>query len=182
MTDVDSAHSAKSEVQAFVAPKPSPSDFWEMAKNHETILQEYASQLLRSAAIHFESTKFTDVTVIMNRIVSITTTFRDSIKGALDARHIAFDTFTKDLGDIFTAVAANKLGISLPNKTPGHAERARIVDKILDDAVLALIILATRCGIKKEVVTSFLFALKPLVQALIVTVGMSTSSSIPRAV
>lgn len=151
-----------------MASKPSPSDFWEMAKKSKTLLQSYVPRLLESAAVHFKSAKFTDITAVMNRVVSITATFRES---ALDARHITFDAFTKELKGAFSVIV-NELGIPSPDKAPGHAERAQIVDKILDDATLALIKLAARCGIREKVVATYLHALKPLVQTLIVTVGM----------
>ena len=86
-----------SAIQALVAPNPSPSDFWEMAMKSEKVLQDYVPRLLKSAAAYFKSTNFTDITVAMNHIVNSTATFRDNIKGALDAHHITFDPLAEEL-------------------------------------------------------------------------------------
>ncbi|KAF8548038.1 hypothetical protein OG21DRAFT_1501252 [Imleria badia] len=158
-------------LRTFIEPKPSPPDFWERAKKSEKILQDYVHRLLEGAATYFESTDFTDITPAMNHIVSATATFRDNIKDTLDARHITFDTFTLELEGIFTTIVNDLEKIHLPKKAPGHAERAEMVDNVLDDASQALIELATSHGIEEEVVTTYLLALKPQVQALTVAIG-----------
>ena len=164
-------------VQAFVAPKPSPSDFWEMAKESEQNLQNYVHSLLEAAATYFKSTHFTNITSTMNHIVSTTATFRDNIQGALDAHNVTFDTLTGELEGIFMGIVNDLEKIPPPDKAPGHAERAEMVDKVLDDAAQGLLKLTTRYGIEEEVVTTYLAALKPKVQALTVAVGMSILSS-----
>ncbi|KAF8548040.1 hypothetical protein OG21DRAFT_1423796, partial [Imleria badia] len=148
-----------------------PSDFWEIAKKSEKNLQDYVHSLLEAAATYFKSTKFTDITSAMNHIVSATTTFRDNIKDALNARNITIDAFTQELEGVFTTIVDDLEKIPPPDKAPGHAERAEMVDKVLDDASQALIKLATRHGIEEEVVTTYLLALKPQVQALTVVIG-----------
>ncbi|KAI9460432.1 hypothetical protein HD554DRAFT_2133956 [Boletus coccyginus] len=157
--------------QAFVAPKLSPSDFWEMTKKSEKNLQDYVCSLLPAAAMYLKSTKFTDIASAMNHIVSATATFRNNIQGALDAHHITFDVFTVELEGAFMAIMNKLQKVPLPDKAPGHAERAEMVDKVLDDAAQELIKLTARYGIAEEVVTTYLAALKPKVQALTVAVG-----------
>ncbi|KAF8436027.1 hypothetical protein L210DRAFT_2492856 [Boletus edulis BED1] len=161
--------------QAFVQPNlPSSSDFWESVKESEKNLQDCVHSLLGTAATYFKSTKFTDIRVTMNHIVNATTAFRDNIKAALDARHgppVTFDTFSEELEGIFMAIVNDLEQIPPPDKAPSHAERAKIVDKVLDDTEQALIKLATRFGIQEEIVTTYLDALKPHVHALIVTIG-----------
>jgi len=71
---------------------------------YEKDLQDYIPRLLESAATFFKSTNFTDIKFAMNHIISATATFRDNIKGALDAHHIAFDTLTEELEGIFMAI------------------------------------------------------------------------------
>ncbi|KAG6375252.1 hypothetical protein JVT61DRAFT_3468 [Boletus reticuloceps] len=147
----------KAVFKAFVEPNlPSSSDFWELVKESEDNLQDCVHSVLEAAATYFESTKFTDIRLTMNHIVNATTTFRDNIKDALDAHHVTFDTFSEELEGILWQY---------------HAERAEIVDKVLDDTEQALIKLATRFGIQEEVVTTYLDALKPQVHVLIVTIG-----------
>ena len=143
-----------------------------MAKKSEKNLQDYVHRLLEAAATYFESTKFTDITLAMNHIVNTTATFRDNIKDALDARHITFDIFTQELEGVFATIANDLKNIPPPNKAPGHAERAEMADKVLDDASQAIVNLATRHGIEEEVVTTYLLALKPHVQALTVVIGV----------
>ena len=163
-----------SAIQALVAPNPSPSDFWEMAMKSEKVLQDYVPRLLKSAAAYFKSTNFTDITVAMNHIVNSTATFRDNIKDALDARRTTFDALAKELEGIFMAIMNNLEQIPAPDKAPGHTEREEMVDKVLDDTARALKKLAADYGIKEEVVTAYILALRPQVQALIAAVGMST--------
>ncbi|KAI9460435.1 hypothetical protein HD554DRAFT_1587094 [Boletus coccyginus] len=159
--------------QAFVAPEPElePSDFCETAKKSEKKLRDYVYNLLEGAATYFKSTKFTEITSAMNHIVSTTATFRDNIQGTLDAHHIAFDTLTEDVEGIFMRIANDLEKIPPQDKAPDHAERAEMVDRILDDAARELIKLTTRYGIEEEVVTTYLAALKPKVQALMAAVG-----------
>lgn len=159
-------------VQAFGSPT-SPSKFWDMAKKSEDIFQVHVPRLLGNAAVYFKSTKFTDITLAMNHIVSATTTFRDSINASLDARHISFDVFSEELEAIFMAIMRTLEETPLPDKEPGDAERAEMVDNILDAITLGLENLAARYGIEKEVVTTYLLALKPWVHSLVVAVGMS---------
>ena len=163
-------------IQALAAPKPSLPDFWEMAMKSEKHLQDYVSRLLESAAADLKSTKFTDIKFAMDHIVSATATFRDNIKGALDAHHITFGVFTEELEGMFVAIR-NKLEekIPPPDKAPGHAEREEMVDKVLDDTARELMKLATRYGIEEGVVKTYIFALKSQVQALTVAVGMCNS-------
>ena len=151
-------------------------DFWETAKKYEQTLQDYVPRMLKSAAADFKSPKFTDITLAMNNIVHATATFRDNIKGALDARHITFDALTKEFEAIFAATVngLKKLPPKSPNKAPGHAERQEIVDKIMDGTRLALTDLATRHGINIEFVTAYLGILRPQVHALVVAVGTSS--------
>ena len=153
-------------------------DFWETAKKYEQTLQDYVPRMLKSAAADFKSTKFTDITSSMNSIVHATATFRDNIKGTLDARHVTLDTLTKELEGIFMGIVHDLEKIPPPNKAPGHTEREEMVDKIMDDTELALNNLATRHGIDADVVTTYLGALKPQVHALIVAVGMSISPGV----
>ena len=171
-----------SVIQALVGPKPSSPDFWEMAMKSEKILQDYVPRLLESAATYFKSTNFTDIKFAMNHIVSATATFRDNIKGALDAHHITFDTLTEELEGVFMAIVNDLEKIPPPDKAPGHAKREEMVDKVLDDTSRALIKLATRYGIEEEVVETYILALKPQVQALIVAVGMSHPRSVMRVI
>jgi len=168
--------------QAYAAPELSPSDFWEMAKKSEKQLRDYVHNLFEGAATDFKSTKFTEITSAMNHIVSTTATFRDDIQGTLDARHITFDTLTEDVEGIFMRIMTDLEKIPTPDKAPGHAERAEMVDKVLDDAARELVKLTTRYGIEEEVVTSYLAALKPKVQALTTAVGMLILRSAMRVV
>ena len=156
-----------------MAPELSPSDFWEMAKTSEKNLQDYVGSLLGAAATYLKCTKFMDITSAMDHIVSATATFRNNIQGTLDAHHVTFDVFTVELEGAFTAIMNNLPKVSLPDKAPGHAERAEMVDRVLEDAAQELIKLTTRYGIAEGVVTSYLAALKPKVQALTVAVGKS---------
>ena len=165
-------------IQALVAPKTSSPDFWEMAMKSEKILQDYVPRLLESAATYFKSTNFTDIKFAMNHIVGATATFRDNIKGALDAHHITVDTLTEELELIFVAIKNDLEKIPPPDKAPGHAEREEMVDKVLDDTARELRKLATRYGIEEEVVETYIFALKPQVQALTVAVGMYNPHSV----
>ncbi|KAN0098016.1 hypothetical protein V8E55_002462 [Tylopilus felleus] len=96
-------------VRAFMKSKPSPSDFWDMAKKSENNLLDYVHRLLEDADKKFMSSKFTEIRSAMDRIVSATATFRDNVKGALDAHHISFDTLTEELEDIFTIIGIAKL-------------------------------------------------------------------------
>ena len=166
-------------VKAFVDPNLSSSDkFWESAKKAGETLRDYVRRLLKAAATYFKSTKFTDIAFAMNKIVSVTASFRDNIKGALDAHGITFDTFTKELESMFTVIVNDLEKASLPDKASGDAERVEIVDKFLDATTQALVQLAARCGIDEEVVTSYLLALRPHVQTLIVAIGMSVPPSV----
>ena len=169
-------------IQAFLEPKASmqpPSDFWEMAKKSERNLHDYVPRLLEDAATHFKSTQFTDITSSMDHIVNATTTFRDNIRGALDAHDITFDMLTEELEGIFMAIAHDLEKFPPPdNLVLGHAERAKTVDKVLDDTAQALVKLAARYGIEEEIVTKYLLVLEPQVQALTVAIGML----IPRSV
>ncbi|KAF8128198.1 hypothetical protein EV363DRAFT_1341128 [Boletus edulis] len=158
-------------IKAVAEPKPTSSDFWEIAKESEKKLQDYVHDLLEAAAAYFKSTKFTDIESSMNHIVNTTATFRDDIKGALDAHNITLDAFTKELEGVFMAIVNELEQIPPPDKAPSHAERAEMVDKVLDNTTQGLVKLAVRYGIKEEVVTIYLDALKPQVQALIVVVG-----------
>jgi len=158
-------------IQALVAPKPSSSDFWEMAMESEKVVQDYVPRLLESAATYFKSTNFTDIKFTMNHIVSATATFRDNIKDALDAHHITFDTLTEELEGIFVVIKNDLEKIPPPDKAPGHADREEMVDKVLDDTARELMKLATRYGIEEEIVETYILALKPQVQALTVAVG-----------
>ncbi|KAH0828907.1 hypothetical protein J3R83DRAFT_2326 [Lanmaoa asiatica] len=157
--------------QAFVAPNSSPADFWEMAKTYEKTSQDYVPRLLSNAASYFKSTKFTDITFAMHHIVDATATFRDSIKSALDAHHITFDTLTEELEGIFMAIMEDIENTPPPDKAPGHTERVEMVDKILNDTSVPLVKLATRYGIEEEVVTTYLLVLRPHVHTLTVAVG-----------
>ncbi|KAF8551540.1 hypothetical protein OG21DRAFT_1524388 [Imleria badia] len=157
------------EVQALVR-KSSPPDFWEIAKEYEKVLHDYVPRLLGSAATYFESTNFTDITSSMNHIVSATTAFRDNIKGALDAHHITFDIFTEELEGTFMTIVNKIENIPLPDKASGHAERAEMVEKVLDDTERELKKLAARYEIEEDI-AAYLMALKPRVKALIVTVS-----------
>ncbi|KAH0828908.1 hypothetical protein J3R83DRAFT_2327 [Lanmaoa asiatica] len=157
--------------QGSVASKRSPADFWEMAKEYEKTLQDYVPRLLSDAASYFKSTKFTDITFAMHHIVDTTATFRDNIKGALDAHHITFDALTEELEGIFMVIVKDLEKIPPPDKAPGHAERAEMVDNILDDTSVALVKVATRYGIEEEVVTTYLVTLRPHLHALTVAVG-----------
>lgn len=163
-----------------MAPDPASSDFWDKAKEYGQSLQDNVRRLLESAAAYFKSPKFTDITSAMNNIVHATATFRDNIKGTLDAHHITLDALTKELEVVFMTIVHDLENIPPPSKAPGHAERQEMVDKILDDTELALTNLVTRHGIEAEVVTTYLQVLKPQVQALIVAVGMSISPFAPR--
>ena len=168
-------------IQTFLEPKPStqsPSDFWEMAKKSEKNLHDYVHSLLESAAAYFKSTQFTDITSSMNHIVNATATFRDNIRGTLDVHNVTFDTLTEELEGIFMAIAHDLEKIPPPDKASGHAERAKVVDKVLDDTAQALVELTARYGIEEEVVAKYLLILKPQVQALTVAIGML----IPRSV
>jgi len=159
-------------IQALVAPKSSLPDFWEMAIKSEKNLQDYVSRLLGSAAADLGSVQFTDIRFAMNHIVSATATFRDNIKGALDAHHITFDKLTEELEGVFVAIKGNlEQKFPSPDKAPSHAEREEMVDKVLDDTSRALRNLTTRYGIREEVVETYILALKPQVQALTVAVG-----------
>ncbi|KAG6375254.1 hypothetical protein JVT61DRAFT_3470 [Boletus reticuloceps] len=158
-------------IKGFVERKPTSSDFWEMAKESEKKLQDYVHDLLEAAAAYFKSTKFTDIGSTMNHIVNTTATFRDDIKGALDARNITLDAFTKELEGVFMAIVNDLEQIPHPDKAPGRAERADMVERVLDNTTEALVKLATCYGIEEEVVTTYLTALKPQVQALIVIIG-----------
>ena len=169
-------------IQALVAPKPSTPDFWEMAVKSEKSLQEYVPRLLESAAIDLESTNFTDITFAMNHIVNATATFRGNIKGALDAHGITSDALAKELEGIFMAIMNDLEQIPAPNKALGHSKREEMVDKVLDDTARALKKFAAGYGIEEDVVTAYILALKPQVQALIVAVGMSTPPSALRVV
>ncbi|KAF8545927.1 hypothetical protein OG21DRAFT_1306960 [Imleria badia] len=142
-----------------------------MAKESEKSLEVYVHLLLEAAVTYFESTNFTDITSAMNHIVSATATFRDDIKDALDARNITLDTFAQDLEGMFMTIVNDLENIPPPDKAPGHAERAEMVGKVLDDASQALIELATSHGIEEEVVATYLLALKPQVQTLTVVIG-----------
>ncbi|KAF8128199.1 hypothetical protein EV363DRAFT_1433238 [Boletus edulis] len=158
----------KAVFEAFVEPNSTSSS------NFGNCLQDCVHSLLGTAATYFESTKFTDIRVTMNHIVNATTAFRDNIKAALDAHHgppVTFDTFSEELEGIFMAIVNDLEKIPPPDKAPSHAERTKIVDKVLDDTEQALIKLATRFGIQEEIVTTYLDALKPHVHALIVTIG-----------
>ncbi|KAG6382008.1 hypothetical protein JVT61DRAFT_639 [Boletus reticuloceps] len=157
--------------KASAETKLSPPDFWEMVNKSEKRLQDHVHRLLEGAASYFKTAKFTDVTSAMNHIVSATATFRNDIKGALDAHHITFDTLTKQLEGVFTAIANDLEKIPPPDKAPGHAERKKMVDKILDDTEQALIKLTSSYGIDEVVITTFLSALKPHVLTLMVTIG-----------
>ena len=168
--------------QALVARESSSSDFWETAKKSEKTLQNYVPRLLENAAAYFKSAKFTDITSAMNHIVSNTTTFRDHIKGTLDARHITFETLSKELEGIFMTIANDLEKLPAPNKAPGHAEREEMVDKVLVDTSRELKKLAARYGIEEEAVTAYLLTLKPQVKALIVAVGTSAPLSAWRMV
>ena len=154
-------------VQTIVAPEPPPSDVWEKATQ---ILQAYVSQLLKSAAAYFKFIKLTDITSAMNNIVHAIATFRDSVQGALYPDHITLDTHTQELEALLMALAHGLESIHPPNKAP-HAQREEMVDKIMDETELALNSLVTHNGIKVEVVTTYLRALKHA----LVTVGMSIS-------
>ena len=118
----------------------------------------------------------------MNHIVDNTTTFRNNIKGTLDARHITFDTLAKELEGVFRAIVNDLEKIPPPGKAPGHAEREEMVNKVLDDTAGALKKLSARYGIEEQAITAYLLALKPHIQALIVAVGMSTPPSALRVV
>ncbi|KAI9460433.1 hypothetical protein HD554DRAFT_1586953 [Boletus coccyginus] len=142
-----------------------------MAKESEKNLQDYIHSVLEEAATYFESTHFTDIASTMDLIVSTTATFRDNIQGALDAHNITFDTLTEELEGIFVGIVNDLEKIPPPDEAPGHAERAEMVNRILDDVARELIKLATRYGIEEEVVTSYINALKPPVQTLTVAVG-----------
>ena len=65
-----------------------------------------------------------------------------------------------------------------PDMAPGHAERAQITDRILDDTAQTPVKLATCCGIEEEVVTEYLLVLKSHVQVLIVKIGMLIPCSV----
>ncbi|KAI9460050.1 hypothetical protein HD554DRAFT_2134648 [Boletus coccyginus] len=142
-----------------------------MAKESEEKLQKYVHSLLEAAATYFKSTHFTDITSTMNHIVNSTATFRDNIQGALDAHNVTFDALTGELEGIFMGIVNDLEKIPPPDKAPGHAERAEMVDKVLDDAAQGLLKLTARYGIEEEIVITYLAALKPMVQALTVTVG-----------
>lgn len=168
-----------SAIQAFLAPEPSPSDFWEKAKGYEQILQDYVPLLLTSADSYFKSTAFSDIAYSMKNIVHTTATFRDNIQDTLDAYHITIDSLTKELETVFMTIVDDLKNIPPPSKASGHAERDEVVNKILDDTELALVNLATRHGIQEDVVTTYLDTLRPHLRALIVAVGMSISSCSP---
>jgi hypothetical protein len=153
-----------------------------MAMKSEKNLQDYVPRLLKSAATYFKSTNFTDITFAMNHIVNSTATFRDNIKGTLDAHHITFGALTEELEGIFMGMVNDLEKFPSPDKAPGHAEREEMVDKVLDDTARALMKLAMRYGIEEKVVETYLLALKPQVQALTVAVGMSNPRSILRVV
>ncbi|KAF8433669.1 hypothetical protein L210DRAFT_3411540 [Boletus edulis BED1] len=158
-------------IKGFAERKPTSTDFWEMAKESDKKLQDYVHVLLEAAAAYFKSTKFTDIGSTMNHIVNATATFRDDIKGALDAHNITFDAFTKELEGVFMAIVNDLKQIPHPDKAPGHAERADMVERVLDNTAQALVKLAMRYGIEEEIVTTYLSALKPQVQALIGIIG-----------
>ncbi|KAF8421547.1 hypothetical protein L210DRAFT_3459599 [Boletus edulis BED1] len=149
----------------------SPPDFREMVNKTEKKLQDHVRRLLEAASSYFKTAKFTDVTSAMNHIVSATAIFRNNIKGPLEAHHITFDTLTKQLEGVFTAIAKDLEKIPPPDKAPGHAERGKMVDKILDDTEQALIKLASSYGIDEMAITTFLSALTPHVLTLMVTIG-----------
>lgn len=159
-------------VRAFMKSKPSPSDFWDMAKKSENNLLDYVHRLLEDADKKFMSSKFTEIRSAMDRIVSATATFRDNVKGALDAHHISFDTLTEELEDIFTIIVDDLKKIPLPHKAPDHAKRAKMVDKVLADTMQGIAKLAAHHGIDKEVVLIYLLALEPPVHKLTVAIGM----------
>ncbi|KAG9308586.1 hypothetical protein JVU11DRAFT_11690 [Chiua virens] len=157
--------------EAFADSDLSPVDFWDIAKKYEQVLQDYVPRLLKSADAYFKSTKFTDITIAMDHIVSVTATFRDSIEGGIEARQITFETLTEELEGIFMAIASELKKTPPPNKAPGHTERAEMVERVMDDAEQALVNLVARHGIEQEAITSYLSALKPHIHALIVIVG-----------
>lgn len=162
-----------------MGPQPSPSDFWEKAKELEQLLQDYVPRLLGSAAQYFSSAALPDIAPTINNIVRPTAAFRDSIQGALDAQNITLDALTEELEFVFMAIVEDMQNVPPPSEAPGHAERIEMVVSILDDTELALINLATRYGIEDKVVSTYVDALKPQVLALIVTVGLSFSPCAP---
>jgi hypothetical protein len=118
----------------------------------------------------------------MNHIVGATATFCDNIKGALNAHHITFDTLAEEREGIVMAIVNDLEKIPPPDKVPGHVKREEMVDKVLNNTAQELIKLATLYGIEEEVIKTYLLALKPQVQALIVAVGMSDPCSVLRVV
>lgn len=162
--------------------KPSESEFWEEAKKSEKTLQDYVPRLLKSAAAYFKSTKFTDIISAMDGIVRATATFRDSIRGALDAHHISLDALTLELAAIFITIVDDLEKITPKNKTPSHAEREEMVDKILNDTEVALTNLTMRYGIEENITTTYLQTLRPQVHAVVASVGMSISPCAMRVI
>ena len=167
-------------IQAYLEPKPPvppPSEFWEIAKKYEQTLQGYVHRLLESGAAYFNSANFTVISSSMNHIVNATATFRDNIQGTSDAHNITLDMLTEELEGIFMAIVHDLEKIPPPDKAPGHAERAKMVDQILSDTTWALVQLAARHGIEEEVVMQYLLVLIPQVQILTVAVGMSSPAT-----
>ena len=106
-------------------------------------------------------------------IAKATAALPDSIKGALDTHHITLDTLTEELNGIVTPMVHRLENIPFLDMAPGLAAMKETAGKILCDTTLTLNNLATSYGIKVDVVTTYLGALKPQVHALIVAVGMS---------
>lgn len=161
------------------APEAPLPDFWEMAKEVEETLQDYIHNLLEAASsTYFESTQFTDIKSTMDDIVNVTAMFHDNINEALDAQNISFSTVSQEIEGIFMAIFSNLENSPTPDKVPGHAERFKIVDEIMDDVMRELVLLAARYGIEEGVVTSYIITLKSQVQALIITIGMLITLSV----
>ena len=101
------------------------------------------------------------------------TTVASSIQAALDAQRIIREVLTKKLTAMYEAIQRIVEKILSLTSAPGHARREEVVDRCLTDIASAAVRLATRIGMKQEVVTAFMPTLKLHVRTLIVAAGTS---------
>ncbi|KAG9312741.1 hypothetical protein JVU11DRAFT_7173 [Chiua virens] len=151
----------------------SPSDFWDAVEKYENTMQDYVPQLLNSAAVFFDSTKFTDIISAMYDIVNTTATFHNTIQETLHTHDMTLDMVTEELEGVFTSIAKDLETRPSPDGAPGCAELTTMVDEILDKVALDLEHLFQRLGIEEGVATDYIRTAKPHIQRLVVAVCTS---------
>ncbi|KIJ61023.1 hypothetical protein HYDPIDRAFT_97461, partial [Hydnomerulius pinastri MD-312] len=149
-----------------------PFMFWERAEALGQILQNYVQQMLKEADKDYGFHKFTDITSTMDHIISSTSAFRGDIQRTLETHNITIHQFSQELEGFFELIV-NRLEDEFPSpdKAPSHAERAVMVNYVLDQTEETLLHLTARSGIQGDIVVNYFSVLRPHVEVLTVAVG-----------